>query len=262
MNQISFEGLADSLAPEALDLFREMAAAHLESTGDRLFISTSTSAGTNLNFLGQGSKRPFSGADEGSLADLTDWGLLRIDYGERGTPNYRVTGEGQRFYRHLMQGKGSAIDQIEEETRRVISGSEYAEAHPKAAHHLREAFDLLWSGRMDNPVVSELGDHLRKAVMDATTDLVGPDAEGGQEKPIERLRLHLEGLELPSREAEVVSRIVELAEAVLRLDHRLNHIRDEADKGEPDAPWEEVRRAAFTTAFTCYELDRLQVAEH
>ena len=261
MSQIPFEDLANRLAPEALDLFREMAAAHLESTGDRFFILSSTFGGTNLNFLGHGSKRQFSGVDEGSLVNLAGWGLLHIDYGERGTPNYRVAGEGQRFYRHLMRGKGSAIDQIEEETRRVISGSEYAEAHPRAAHHLREAFGLLWSGQTNDQIVSEVGDHLRKALMDATTDLVGPDAKGGQEKPIERLRHHLEGLDLPSREAEVVSRIVALAEAVLSLDHRLNHIRDEADKGKPDASWEEVRRAAFTTAFTCYELDRLQVAE-
>ena len=97
--------------------------------------------------------------------------------------------------------------------------------------------------------------------MDATTDLVGPDAKGGRENPIERLTFHLDGLKLPSREAVVVSRIVELAEAVLSLDHRLNHIRDEANKGKPAASWEEVRRAAFTTAFTCYELDRLQVTE-
>ena len=261
MSQISFEDLADRLVPETLDLFREIAATHLESTGDRFFILTSTFGGTNLHFRGKGSARQFSEVDKGALADLTDWGLLRVDYGARGSPNYRITGEGQRFYQDLMQGKGSAIEQIEEETRRVISGAEYAEAHPKAAHHLREAFELLWSGQRGDPVVSELGDHLRKALMDATTDLVGPDAEVGQERPIERLMRHLERLDLPSRETEVVSRIVELTEAVLRLDQRLDHIRDEADKGKPSASWEEIRRAAFTTAFTCYELDRLQVTE-
>ena len=52
--------------------------------------------------------------------------------------------------------------------------------------------------------------------------------------------------------------VVELARVVLRLDHRLNHIRDEADQREPDASWEEVRRATFTTTLACYELDRLR----
>ena len=259
MSQVPFDDLVDGLAPETLDLFREMAAVHLESTGDRMFILHDTAAGTDLDFFTNRFKRQFREVDIGALHDLTDRGFLHIDAGR--STIYRVSGAGLSFYRRLMQSEGSAIDQTEAQVRRLTSGSEYAEAHPKAAHHLREAFDLLWSGRMGNPVVSELGDHLRKAVMDATTDLVGPDAEGEQEKPIERLRLHVEGLEVPSREAKVVSRIVELAQAVLRLDNRLVHIRGEADEGEPDASWEEVRHAAFATAFTCYELDRLQVAE-
>ena len=261
MSQIPFDDLVDRLAPEALDLFREMAAAHLESTGDRLFILTDTAAGTELNFLGKGSNRPFGGVDLGALADLTDWRLLRIDNGGWGSSNYRVTGEGQYFYQKLMQSEGSAVDQIEQEIRRVTSGPDYAKAHPGVAHLLREAFELLWGGQTDDQVVSKVGDHLRKALMDATTDLVGPDTEGRQEQPTPRLKRHLKGLDLPSREAEVVSRIVELAEAVLSLDQRLDHIRDEADKGKPSATWEEIRRAAFTTAFTCYELDRLQVTE-
>ena len=260
MSQIPFDDLADRLTPAALNLFRWMVTTHLESEGDRLFIFTDTSAGTELNFLGKGSDRWFSGVDGGALADLTRSGLLHLDDAER-SPNYRVSGEGERFYRWLMQSEGSAIDQVEQEIHRMTSGPEYAEAHPGVAHHLREAFELLWSGHTDDPVVSEVGDHLRKALMDATTDLVGPDADGQQEHPIERLESHLEGLDLPSRETEVVSRIVELARAVLRLDQRLVHIRDEADKGEPGASWEEIRRAAFTTVFACYELDRLQVTK-
>ena len=260
MSQIPFDDLVDGLAPKTLDLFREMVAVHLESTGDGMFILQDTAAGTDLDFFANGFKRQFSGVDIGALRDLTDRRFLQIDDAGRST-NYRVSGEGLSFHRRLMQDNGSAIDQIEEETRRVISGAEYAEAHPKAAHHLREAFKLLWSGQINEQVVSQVGDHLRKALMDATTDLVGPDAEGRQEKPIVRLRRHLEGLDLPSREAEVVSRIVELAEAALSLDQRLDHIRDEADKGKPSATWEEIRRAAFTTAFTCYELDRLRVTK-
>ena len=260
MSQLPFDDLVDGLAPEALDLFREMAAVHLGSTGDRLFILSDTAAGTDLDFFTNGFNRLFRGVDIGALHDLTDRGFLHIDDAERST-NYRVSGKGQRFYQRLMQSEGSAIDQTEAQIRRLASGSEYAEAHPKAAHHLREAFELLWSGQTGDPVVSELGEHLRKALMDATTDLVGPDTEGRQEQPIERLRRHLEGLDLPSREAKVVVRIVELAQAVLRLDQRLVHIRDEADEGEPGASWEEIRRAAFTTVFACYELDRLQVTK-
>ena len=258
MDQIPFDDLARRLTPEALNLFREMAAAHIESTGDRMFIRSDTMGGTRMVFTGKGCRRQFSGFDGGAVEDLATWGLLHIGYGGRGTPNYRVTGEAQRFYRWLMQSEGSAVEQIDEEVRRVISGSEYAERHQGAAHHLHEAFELLWGGRTDDQVVSEIGDHLRKALMDATTDAVGSNSAAGQERPIQRLQSHIARLGLPSREAEVVSQIVELARTALRLDHRLNHIRDEEDSGEPGASWEELRRASFTTAFVCYELDRLQ----
>lgn len=257
MDNISFDDLARRLTPEALALFREMAAAHTESTGDRMFIRADTMGGTQMIFTGQGPHRQFSGFDGGAVEDLVGWGLLRVGFSGRST-NYRVTGEAQRFYRWLMQSAGSAVEQVEEEIRRVITGSGYASRHRGAAHHLSEAFELLWGGRTDDQVVSEIGDHLRKALMDATTDAVGSTSAGGQERPIQRLRNYIAGLDLTSREADVVSQIVELARVALRLDHRLNHIRDEIDSGEPGTSWDEIRRASFTTAFVCYELDRLQ----
>lgn len=94
--------------------------------------------------------------------------------------------------------------------------------------------------------------------MDATTEVVGDLSGGMQEKPIQPLDAHLSTFDVPKREAAVLTQIVELARVVLRLDHRLNHIRYEADLGEPSASWEEVRRAAFATALACYELDRLR----
>lgn len=257
MAEPSFEELEKRLTPEALALLEDMVGAHLESTGDRMFIRADSAGGTHMIFTGEGSSRQFSDFDGGALQDLVALRLLHVDYSSRGTPNYRVAGEGQRLYRWLMQSKGSAIDQVEQETRRVAEGSLFAEAHPGGAHHLREAFGLLWSGHTDEQAVSEIGDHLRKALMDVTTDVVGPTAAGAQEKPIQRLEVRLADLGVPTREAAVFLQVVELARVVLRLDHRLNHIRDEADRGEPAATWEEARRAAFATALACYELDRL-----
>lgn len=257
MTEVPFEELANRLTPEALDLFQEMAGAHTESTGDRLFIRADSAAGTHMIFSGEGSSRQFSKFDGGAVQDLLGWGLLHLGHNRRGTPNYRVSGEGQRFFR-WQQGRGSAIDRVEQEVRRVTDSSAFAEAHPGASHHLREAFELLWGAKTDEQVVSEIGDHLRKALMDTTTDVVGSEGGGQQEKPIPRLKAHLESLRLPVREGEVVAQVIELARVVLGLDQRLNHIRDEADKGEPKATWEEIRRAAFATALTCYELDRLR----
>lgn len=257
MAQVSFEELAERLTPEALELFQEMASAHLESTGDRMFLRADSGSGTHMIFTGEASGRTFEDFDGGAIDDLISWGLLHVDYSSRGTPNYRVSGEALRFYRWLMESKGAAIDQADHEIRRTIEGAAYAKDHPGAAHHLREAFDLLWTGRTDNQVVSEIGDHLRKALMDATTDVLAAKAGGDQERPIQRLKDYLADLELPTREADVMAQVVELARVTLRLDHRLNHIRDEDDAGEPEVSWEEIRRAAFSTALACYELERL-----
>ncbi len=236
-----------------------MAAAHLESTGNRLFIRTDSLAGTGMTFTGDGSNREFDGFDGGALEELAGWSLLRVSYGSRGSESYRVTGEGQLFFRWLKESRGSAPAQVEDEVQKVVNSAQFALSCPGAARHLSEAFGLLWSGETNDQVVSEIGDHLRKALMDATSEVLGDEARGSQEKPIDRLERHLEDLQLPSRESGVLIQLAELARSVLSLDHRLNHIRDEADTGRAEVSWEEVRRAAFTTAFVCYELDRLQV---
>jgi hypothetical protein len=62
--------------------------------------------------------------------------------------------------------------------------------------------------------------------------------------------------DLSNREVAVLHHLVELSRAVLRLDHRLNHVRDEQDKGVQRPSWDEARRASFTTAFACFEVAR------
>lgn len=257
MIDTSFEDLAGRLTTDALDLIQEMVDAHLDSSGDRMFIPSDTISGTLMLFRGQGSSRAFKDFDGTAVEDLLHWRLLHPGSDSRGTPYYRVSGEAIRFCRWFRAQQGTAITQVETEVRRTVDGDAFGAAHPGSAHHLAEALQLLWSGRTDQPVVSEIGDHLRKALMDVTTDIVGADAAGQQEKPIERLTAHLQGLRLPDRDTAVLLQLVGLARVVLGLDHRLNHVRDERDKGAPDVSWEETRRASFLTSLVCYELHRL-----
>lgn len=258
IDEDALDALADVLPDAALSLFRQMADLYVPSEGDRMFLTSLTFAGRSLVFVGGGNRQQIRDVDKGALDDLASCGLLHVDYSRSGDPIYRVSVDGQRFYRRLKRGQGSAPSQVEGEVRRVVAGAEYAEAFPGSAHHLHEAFELLWSGDADDQVVSEIGDHLRRALMDLTSELLGSTADGKQERPIDRLRDHLEAAGLPSRETAVFAQVLELARVVLRLDNRLSHIRDEADTAQPAASWEEVRRAAFTTAFVCYELSRLQ----
>lgn len=89
--------------------------------------------------------------------------------------------------------------------------------------------------------------------MDIVSDVVGE--AGKQEQPIPRLKAWLEERSMADREREVLVALVELARVALRLDDRLNHIRDEADAGEPGATQAELRRAAFVTTLVCEQLD-------
>lgn len=90
-----------------------------------------------------------------------------------------------------------------------------------------------------------------------TTDVV--DDGRPPEEPIKRLKGALEkkSMALGEREQVVLTSLLDLADAVLRHNHRLNHIRDEKGKGLPLRDWEEARRSAFITALVCYELERL-----
>jgi len=136
-----------------------------------------------------------------------------------------------------------------------VESAGFAGRQPGAAHHLNEAFALLRSEESSAQRTSEIGDHLRKAVMDATT--VVPGEGGDQERPVERLNSWLGANEsLHERERQVIADLVQLVRSTLRLDHRLNHVRDEVGKGEPPPTYEEMRRAAFVTALVCHELDR------
>lgn len=257
---ISYEELANRLTPDAQTLFCDMVDAHLTAgSGDRLFIRCDTMDGTGMIFAGSELRREWRDFDGGAIDDLVSYGLLHHGFGGRDSPNYRISGEGLHFYRSLMDRQGGAVMQMEHTIQRALAGDAFAKAHPGAAHHLREAFDLLWEGSQAEQIISEIGDHLRKALMDTTTDVLGAGSEGKQEKPAERLKERLSSQPgIGPREAAVLHQLAELVRVVLRLDHRLNHVRDETDKGEPPPTWKEVRRAAFTTAFVCYELDEVK----
>lgn len=257
MAGISFDDLAHRLTTEAKALLREMVSAHLEAgAGDRIFIESNTwGNGCVLILSVRGFRRNITDVDGGAIDDLLRYGVLNGVYEGRNR-GLRVGSDAIRFHEYLLEREGEAVDHVEAEVRRVVEGSAFAAAHPGAARALGEAFTLLWTGRTDDHTISEIGDHLRKALFDLTSDLVGDDG-GKQEKPIDRLDGWLKGRgDLADRERTVLVALVALAAATLDLDHRLNHVRDESDKGRTPIRWEEIRRAAFVTAAVCYELGR------
>lgn len=255
---IDYDQIAARLTQEALELLERMAEAHLESTGDRLFIDGGGWGSSFLLFAGSGGPHQIDDVDKGALRDLCAAGLVHEGFSTRGTPNYRVAGEGLNLYRQAMSSRGGAVTQVEDQVLRLTNGTDFARRHPATASALREAFDLLASlDATDDRMMSALGTHLRGALMDVVSDVVGSTAGADAEKPVERLSAFLKTEEVPAREAKALGALVDLADTTLRVDMRLTHAREERDKGEPDIEWEEARRAAFLTAVACYEIGRL-----
>lgn len=254
---VSFAVVADRLEPSALELFGTMAEHHLGTSGDRRFVFGETFGGSFLTFVAHEGQQELTDVDGGALVELARYGLLTRASAGR-DPMYRVNGEGLAFYRWWRQHQGHAIAQTEQTVKSLLDSDAFARSHSGAAHHLNQAFDLLWQDRSDEPTISEIGDHLRKALMDVTDDVVGATVVGGTERPDDRLQRWLTGHEsLHHRERDVLAALVTLVDRVLHLDHRLNHVRDEADRNEPPPSRSELRRAAFLTASVCYEIAQI-----
>ena len=251
---MQYQELRGRLLPEALDLFRQLVSAHLAAKpGGRYFICVLGATGST-RLITPAPGPTIEGFDPGWLEDLAGYGLLRVEYAGRGDKKYAVSGEGVHFYRWLMAQSGEPIARAEATVREFTDGPRFAAQNPGASHHLAKAFDLLWSGRTDDQTVSELGDHLRKALFDVVSVLAGEDSRE-QEKPIPRLEALVdEQPDLGERERNTLLSLVDFVASTLSLDQRLSHIRDEVDKGKPLMSWSEARRACFLTAVACYEV--------
>ncbi len=230
---VPFNHVRDWLDVQTLDLFGEMVEAHLEAgAGDKLFIRSDSMGGSGLIFSTKSVRRDWRGFNGGSLDDLVSFGLLHPGFGGRGSKNYRISADGVAFYRWLREQQGEPIAQVSAAVVGLIDSLRFATRQPGAAHHLAEAFSLLRTEGPSTQRTSEIDDHLRKAIMDATTVVLGDDP--GQEKPIARLESWLEGnTSLHERERPVLADLIRLVASTLHLDHRLNHVRDEVGKGEP-----------------------------
>jgi hypothetical protein len=254
--EVTYEELYARLLPDAVGLFRTMVTAHLEAVGDRLFVLAVGGGHAELLFAGA-SHASWQNVDPGTLDELASYGLLRKGFGRR-DPNYRLTGEGVRFYQWMLGREGTAVTQTERQMRHLIEGDEFAKAHPSAARHLDMAFQLLWSGDLSESALSELGDHLRKAIFDVVADVVPESDSVRREQPVAELVNWIAVGDIGEREQRVLTALIEFVDATLRLDHRLAHARDERDLGRPVQNWSEARRASFMTALVCYEVHTLR----
>jgi hypothetical protein len=251
---IEYSVIADRLTPAAEALLLEMVDRHLAAseTIKRIFIASETFSGATLLFGGEavGGRNKL---DIAALNDLADYGLLRTVLRKTGTTLYEVSGETLAFVKWLRSYRGGPMAALEHETRRLADGDEFAVRNATAAHHLREALALLDTAdptRLE--VASELGNHLRSALIDVAQVVTGATID------VEKAGDHLTtwaATQSARRDAKVLASFVQLAADVQRLNQRLTHARDEAGKNEPPISWGELRRATLVTSLCCHELD-------
>lgn len=255
---VSFGELSNRLSPESIELLVRMVRLHLEAEqGDRSFLSAGAALGrhgTLLIFTSPNLQSQLEGVDQGALNDLLHWQLLSTTYSRKGTPSHRVSSDGLAFYRFLMKERGEPVKQTEEAVRTLVDSEAFAAAHPSAAVHLTQAFELLWKDSTTDLTVSEIGGHLRSAIQDTVFDLTKDRTN--HEKPVAALKAYIGGA--ANRESRAVLALLDLVDAVNKLGQRVNHVRDEQGKGELPVSWKELRRACFLTAVACAELSTLE----
>lgn len=246
--------IAKRLTPDAEALFVAMVDAHLASRkGDREFVLMQLGEGSYIYWTGD-STFSENTADESALRDLAGYGLLRVvRHGNDGAPTYDIPGDGLAFYRALREVRGQPITNVESAVRRLTEGAEFARTHSGVSDHLRMALELLWSDRVDDKTVSNLGSHLRSAIIDLVNTMAGATSEDVASS----LKRALDSCAQEGRiqEREVVM-LLELVRACQSLNKRLTHIRDETSKGRPLRNWDELRRATYLTTVLCSELGR------
>lgn len=108
-----------------------------------------------------------------------------------------------------------------------------ARRHPDVARHLRDARDRLAGGDLDDAAVIAIGGALRAPLAGMAEDLVGNEVN--PERVARGLGAWLTKGEtagrVPPRQAEAITSLVDLTSKCCQ---RLDHLRDERSRGEPD----------------------------
>ena len=254
LTMTTYGEIAEMITPEGEELFYSMIDAHLAAAGapHRYWLGHLMQDGYRLMFVGDETLWPQRPVDRSALEDLIGWGLIRRRPAGR-DPHFDIPAQSIRFHRFLRSQRGQPVDTVERSARNFVEGAFFAQRHPLAAGHLTKAFELLWSDSLDHKTVSELGGHLRSALIEVVTALAGPSKD--PEAVNARLRDWLAAQE--SLEDRSAAALVEYVNAVQHVNQRLTHIRDEEGKGRPTVQWSELRRACFMSSGCCYELGQL-----
>ena len=226
---------------------------HLDEGCEFMFIKT----------MGGGFLRSTAGAlsidgfNDGRIRELLRLNLVsEIGYSKNAT-RFEVTAQSVKFYRYLQQQVGEVVDQVTQSSFHETSdGTRFARHHPEAARRLRTARDLLAIESDLKTTATDIGPHLRAALLDvASTKLI--DFEGSPERSIDELVRRTCGRHEHADPATAL--LAQYAQEVLRQAQRLTHLKDEEHKERALTGWKELQRSVRLATVACAELAALEL---
>lgn len=248
MAQVSFEQIEGMLTADMRRTLLRLVDARRMIEGECWIMVSRTFGGTFVRTVGNGESANWTDVDPGWLDDLVKLGLLDIRSGR--SPSYRITGDGERFAAWLTSRAGAAIDEVERQVVALVDAAGFAERHPAAAQGLSEAMSLVVTPKLDGNVIRRIGVLCRHALQDVGAQVADGDHA---EKPVDALATWRSGVELEPRQAAVIDALAELTRRCLAVDQGATHIKEAPERFQTT---DEVRRAVFLTAVTCFEIDR------
>lgn len=194
----------------------------------------------------------------GDVETLANEGLLSLNYGSKGTPNFDVTPLGFKYYQYLKKRLGQPVERIEKTIRTYLDSNNFAKIYPKAYEKWCSAEELLW--KTDSKQQLTLIGHLcRESIQEFADYLVSahnlPNAPADKSKTVGRLKAVVETKRgsLGDSKKAFLDALIAYWGTVNDLIQRQEH--DSQKEGQP-LVWEDARAVVFQTLIVMFEIDR------
>jgi hypothetical protein len=195
---------------------------------------------------------------KGDLETLADSGLLRRDFGSKGTPNYQITPQGRRYYAEMKRRAGEAAEVVEKEVRLYLDADAFRTSYQGAYDRWRQAQEELW-GAENEAQFTKVGHICREAMQAFASELAervritGVPADPA--RTVDRIRAVVDKTAEGRGEKyqAFLSALLPYWGTVSDLVQRQEHGAQK--EGEP-LTWEDARRVVFQTAIVMFEIAR------
>lgn len=252
MAEIPFEAV--DLDDEQRQLFTRMVEIHREAPRDRRAFLLSRTFGGDTLVAAAGPNIKTAKYD---LDVLTRYGLLMLDFGGRGTPNYTVSPDGLRYYSWLLEHQGQPMERVEKAMRGLLDASWFAGRFPEAHAKWAQAEGALWSEDAERRL-SAIGHDAREALQEFAETLyreksLSEEALGDKQRTIARITAVLDQQAMAGTPREFLDALLAYYGMLTDLVQRQEHAGQK--EGEP-ITWEDARRVVFQTLAVMYEVAR------